>query len=812
MPATPRHSRRSCPALAAATCVALGIVLADRVEPGPLWWTPAFAPALACIFLRSNKLVSLFPLVRALCAGLALLACGALSFSILRTPVPTPLTELAATESQAEYIKLSGDIAGAPERSDWGWQFALNVHEARLASGKTFPLQGVVQVFVYDSAMARVKEGDVVRLAGELRSLPPQRNPGSFDYGLYLRRHGISALFYAEEDGSQMRLGDARNTMMEVTVSARSHVRRQLKRYVHDERTRAMLHALILGQRHLISDATLNDFRSTGLLHLLAVSGLHVMLVGFVVYRLLQPLLLRLGLAWRSAEWLRAALTIALLCLYMLLTGAAASVVRAVIMAGFFLGATLLQRRTHSLNTLGGAALVILLLQPMQIFDVGFQLSFSAVGALILLPPVVTRRPSNQRSSFRWLNSSLLTSAAAILGTLPILLYHFGRVSIAGLLLNVPAIPASMLALASGLLVVVLGGWWAAAASVCASAATLWVHLLVLLARTGDKYFKWAAIESTISSLWMVAGISVLLLALAYLHAPRRRWRLTLVSLALLTIGLTSPLIRGDREPNLRVLFFDVGHGDAALISFPNGKRMLVDAGPGGRYAHTAERILLPFLRRRGIDRLDAVLISHPHGDHLGGLPALLREFPVGRVLSNGHAHTSDLYSATQHILDSLQIPRDILLAGDTLQLDPEVALQILSPARASHDLNNASLVLRMAYGETTWLFLGDIEADTELRLLENYAGLLPSDVVKVAHHGSRTSSLIPFVRQTLLKDAAEWAVVSVGDDNYFGLPDQDVLSRWEARGARVHSTAGGALWLQSDGRSITPIKWKDRY
>lgn len=814
------------PALFVAGVFALGVVGASIFESRALLpWLGGVGGGVV-LFLGVQwwdrvRLVTLAPLGRMVAILLIVGCVGGARHAMYQAPSPRALSQFA--EASEEEATLQGSVVNAPERTDDATRFTLEVDS--VFGQDTASVEGRTRVTLRSSPWAEetspfpvIHQGDVIRLSGMLRSAPGLRNPGGFDYGAYLARRGVCCTLYVGEPEHVAVRGDRRGSVGRGLVAIRKHIRHQLDRYVPSAGGRAVLRALLLGDRSRVTDAQRDRFAKTGLMHLLAVSGLHVFLVGMVLHALLRPFLMRFRLQWKVVEIVRAGLTIVVLGFYMLLTGGRPSVVRAVIMATLFIGGIYFQRSTHPLNTLGVAAVILLAVRPPALFDAGFQLSMAAVAGIVTLNPrFVEMVPERYRTSeiADWGVSTVTVSAAAILGTAPVLLYHFGWVSVAGLLLNVVGIPCTGLALSAAILAVGIGEVWALAGVAFGSAADLFVQGLLATSRYGAAWFSWAGLRMAVSDLWVLGAVVAGLVALAQWPRPRNRWRWIAAGLLLATVSIWKGSVGRDSGAALDVVFFDVGQGDAALIATPGGQHMLVDTGPRSPEGGGAEFVILPYLERWGIRRLDVVAITHPDEDHLGGLPTLLEETSVGRVVHNGRPADTELYAETERLLDQKGGSQQTVQRGDTISVGSDVWVQVLSPPDSSRrrirGRNNASLVLHVGYGGTDFLFSGDIEADAEKDLVRAYGAQIESRVVTIPHHGSSTSSTDAFVRAASGEDMQEsHAVVSVGRNGQYGMPNEEVLARWAARGTNVHSTAReGAVWMRSDGKRVWRLQWK---
>ncbi len=814
------------PALLMAGAFALGVVGESVVASTAVlpWVGGAGAGIALFVFVEwrdRTRIVTLAPLGRIVAVVLIMGCAGGARHASYRTPSPHALRP--AAEASTEATTLQGEVADAPERTADATRFVLRA-DTLYGAQDTAAVEGQARVTLRASPWAEdvgpfpdVRQGDVVRLDGHLGLPPTLRNPGGFDYRAYLARRGICCTMYVGEPKRVNVRGNRRETLESLLVRAREYIRLQITRYVPSADAQGVLRALLLGDRSRVTDAQRERFAKTGLMHLLAVSGLHVFLVGMVLYALLRPLLMRFGMRWRTVEIARAVLTILVLGGYMFLTGGRPSVVRAVIMATLFIGGIVFQRSAHPLNTLGVAALILLAVRPPALFDVGFQLSMSAVAGIVTLNPrLLDAIPERYRASevADWLVSTGTVSAAAILGTAPILLFHFGWVSIAGLLLNIAGIPCTGLALSAAILMAATGGMWPLAGAAFGSAADLFVRGLLATSRYGAEWLSWAGIRMATPDAWVLGALVAALIALAQWPRPRLRWGWVVAAFLFATVSVWEGAIGRDSGPTLDAVFFDVGQGGATLLTTPQENHVLVDAGPRSPSGSAAEFVIFPYLERWGIQELDAIVVTHPDEDHLGGVPALLKEISVDRVVDNGRPADSELYEQFQQLVKQSGTPRKTVHRGDTLLIDSSVRMQILAPPRDEaariETRNNASVVLRVSYGEVDFLLPGDIEAGAEANLVQAYGEQLESEIVKVPHHGSSTSSTPGFVRAVSDSGKSSHAVISAGQGDQYGMPHKAVVSRWKNHGARVHSTAmDGAVWIRSNGQEAWQVHWK---
>ena len=598
--------------------------------------------------------------------------------------------------------------------------------------------------------------GDVVRVTG---SLQPFEDGG---FAEFLLRRGISAELEVDE---VTRLGPAPFAPVRWAQAFRALAGRSIESSF-PPREAGLLMGLALGDDSRLDPSLERDFRATGLSHLLVVSGENVAMV-------LAPIV-ALGAALRWSRWPRFALGLGTVAFFVVLTGAEPSVMRAGVMAGLALIGLLLGRPRSTGSILAGAVIVLLVIDPALVWSVGFQLSVAATASMVALAT-----PISQRLRFLPGSLALATGAtlAAQVGVTPLLLYYFHEVPVSTVAANVLAFPAVPPALLIGLAAATTGIVFAPLGRLLSVVAQVPMRYLEAVAdRLARAPIPWITGGGLPS---LVLGLMAAVLFAWWLRSGRRLPRKAMVvGLGLVPLLLWSSALSAGPPSELTVRFFDVGQGDAALLTSPGGVAILVDGGPEPDQVAT-ELVAL------GVRRLDLVIASHPHADHVVGLPAVLARIPVGLLLEPGCKDESpdgaalDEAATSEHI--AVRHPR----AGDVLQVG-DVRLEILSPDRCwsgtESDTNNDAIVVRASIGEDSVLFATEPEEPAQQVLLDEGADL-QADVLKVPHHGAATS-IEPFFEAV----DAEVAVVSVGPNTY-GHPVPEILDWIRATGAEVFRT-----------------------
>lgn len=591
---------------------------------------------------------------------------------------------------------------------------------------------------------------------------------------------------------------------------ARASLRARLERTLPPHAA-AVARALLLGDGPAVEGPERDALRGSGLAHLLAVSGLHVALLAAFVYLAFERLL-----RGRVLDPPRAAAlaTIPVVLGFALVAGGAPSVWRAASMAVIVAGLRALRRRPRPLAVTSLAIVLFAIASPDDALRPAFLLSATATLAIVTgsriegasAPSPVSSETERSATTLR---EAFAMSARTTLATAPLVIWCFGELPVFGVVANVVLLPIGTL------LLVPLAFAHALLASLGLESITapLFVASLDALVGAAELFARatpGTALPppSTIQG-WILAAGAMGLLAL------RRPRHLALVALATVgALGLAEVHLRALAKPEglLRLTQLDVGQGDGAILDLPDGSAMLIDGG-GGR-PDPGERALVPLLRARRRDALAVVVISHPHPDHFAGLHALLPELDAGRltideVWDGGQAEAEEPHGPAAALLRAFR-RRGVRVrapCGEHMLGGARVEVRWPCPSfDAGYDANDNSLVLRVSHGRRAILFTGDVERHAEAALVASDVDLR-ADVLKVPHHGSRTSSSEAF----LARVRPSVAVASQGRGNGYGHPHPDVVARYEALGIPLLRTRElGGVVIETDGESLTSWSWRD--
>ncbi|MFQ6611547.1 MAG: DNA internalization-related competence protein ComEC/Rec2 [Fidelibacterota bacterium] len=655
------------------------------------------------------------------------------------------------------------------------------------------------QLYVRDRFEVAV--GDSVSGKGELRKIGGKRNPGDFDFRKFYFRNGIFCRIYTETENVIARKPGESFSPLRIFSDIQTYIKKNLTQSIGPES--GLLSALILGDKSQIDPELKQTFVRTGVVHVLAVSGLHV---GFILVILISIVrLFRIPWGWDRL------LLILGLCFYVGLTGGKPSVIRASIMAGLYLIAPVVNRPANIWNIIALAALSILIVNPFALQDLGFLFSFSAVISIIVLYnqfqkilPLWCRvnTINNQTLKYSW--GLFLVSLSAQLGTLPLTALYFHRIPVIALIANVMIVPLVGVLLANGFLILILGGIPVIGALVGQSAWFI-TQLIQSLTNTFSKV-SFASIQTGSIQPYSVIIYFSLLAGIFLILQPGFRRKAVILFLLAGNLVVWKNAIS---NPGCEVLFIDVGEGDAAVIKMRNGKAMLIDGGLRTQQKDYGEKTIIPVLQYLGIHRLNWLVATHPHNDHIGGLITVTESLPVDTVWELN----ANFNSATNNRLNELFLNKGVVVqyphSGDLKYLSNQCLVQFFSPVKGFKknvgNINNQSLVFKISFGKTSIFFPGDLELEGEAIILP-YGDLLRADLLKVAHHGSLTSTTRPFLK--LINP--ELAVVSVGYRNKFHHPAPVILKRIMNSGAKIHRTdQQGALWVRTDGKTFGVINWK---
>ena len=649
----------------------------------------------------------------------------------------------------------------------------------------------VVYVKSGEGGNQELRIGRRIGVWGELERFSASGNPGQFDYEKYYHALGMEGRVFGEE----IQVIDWGFSPYLDGIYTRRQIWKKRLETLCDLEDLGVFQAVVLGEKSGLSEEMRTLYQRNGIAHLLAVSGLHISMIGLGFYHLLRK--------WGIGFGVSGAASFGLTVSYGVLTGGSASVVRAVVMIGFQLGADQMGRTYDLLSAMAGAALLLLFQSPSFLFQAGFQLSFGAVFAIGAVLPELVRWLEVKRG---W-EKNLLVAFAVQIVTFPVIGYHFFEYPVYGMALNLLVIPLRGYVVTSGLLGILLGGIWPFGGEIAIGTGHF---ILVLYQRLCLGFEKipgalWIVGRPKIWQIGIYGGMWGVCFMMATKMQERRgavqRWKKAGVLALLIVAG--SLILKPLPQSGLSAVFLDVGQGDGICLRTREAT-VLVDGGSSDE-KKLGEQILEPFLKSKGISKVDYAIVSHGDQDHISGLTDLLEQ---NRGIYVEHLVLPWLGQGEDGYEDLVKLAKDSgteihwMRAGDRI-LTGRLEIRCLYAGREVYrqDRNEHSLFLEVSYGNVGILLTGDMSKEGERDWLADLGEFGVEErrvrILKAAHHGSKHSS----TREFLQAVSPNLVVISCGEKNRYGHPNEEMLGRLEEEGIEYLVTMEeGAVIMETDG------------
>ncbi len=646
-----------------------------------------------------------------------------------------------------------------------------DLYKVKIVNSKNSARNGT-KLYIRVNKKANIEVGDMLLINGTYLEPDVARNERGFNYKEYLKTLEIYGT--VEINHYKVIKKGRINKLILYTARLKEILKSNISKVIKKAENKNLLIAMILGDTEDLSEELKTDFLNSNLYHILSVSGGQVsnIIIGItILFRLLK-----------IHKKIMDVLCIVILIEFMFLTGLTPSIIRACIMCIISLISGLIIRRYDIANSLGISLLIILINNPFAINSLSVLLSYFGFLGIIVLGSFTIKEVNKviKNNILRYILNIVISSVAAQIFIFPIILYIFGTISLTFIFSNLLIIPLSTVITIIGLFIMI-----------CPLQIFGFVEPLIELTINIVGFFSNIGISKIYCIIPNIKEIITYYVMSLYLYYMLRRdyiykikhffrkYKKIIVIILLLSIGTS--YIYKNIQKDLYINFIDVGQGDSTLITTQFNKKILIDGG-GSEFGSTfdvGEKTLLPYLLKKKIHKLDYVIISHFDSDHVGGILTILEELNVKQVLIPKQVEYSENYNKFLDIIKKRNIKVKIVGEGNTINIDKNTYLDILWPEEkqiTDNVLNNNSLIVRLCYKNFKMLFTGDIEAIAEQKLLQKYENTekLTADILKVAHHGSKSSSIAEFLE----KVNPRIALIGVGKNNKFGHPNAGVLDR----------------------------------
>ena len=658
-------------------------------------------------------------------------------------------------------------ILKGPIENEYTYKYIVKAKTGQLKNKKFI-------IYINKNNNKLFKYGDLIKIQGEYSSPQTARNYKGFDYSQYLKTLKIYGIIKIEE-ANLLKENDLNFVLISINNLKQKMIDHANKNM--PQKTANLLLGLLIGQKDNIQEDIIKSFRTANLSHILAVSGAHT---SYIILGLTY--IITKSKAPRRIGYI---ITIIILLVFIIITGASYSVIRACIMSIITISAKLFYKKENFFISICVSLFIILIQNPFAINDIGLKLSFLGTIGIIVFNKNITEFFIRIKIKENIAKVLSLTFSAQLM-IMPITILNFNTFSLTFFISNILASPLLGIIIILGFIAIFVSFVLNPISKILFFVLNLFLELLIFISEIVTKIPGSSILVKT-PKLVFVITYYILILFINYFFIikknPIRRFQKKIVKICtiknikriikiiariFLIISFLTMLVRVI-NPTLKIYFIDVGQGDCTLIITPKGKKILIDGGEG------KNEILLPYLLDRGINKIDYIIISHFDSDHCNGLIEVMEKIKVGKVIVSKQPGESEEYRNILEIIKRKNIEAYVVKAQDRITIEKDLYINILNPAGKLefNDLNNNAMVAKLIYKNFSMLFTGDIEKAEE-NIAQKYKNNLKSTILKVAHHGSKTSTNEEFLKYV----EPQIALIGVGENNKFGHPNQQTIEK----------------------------------
>lgn len=658
-------------------------------------------------------------------------------------------------------------VVKGPSEGEYNYKYTVKARTGKYKNKKFI-------VYINKKNKKLLEYGDLVEIKGEYSAPEVARNYKGFDYSQYLKTLNIYGTIKVEEAKIINK-----NQLSPILISINNIKEKMIDNANRNmpKRTANLLLGILIGERDNIQEDIIESFRTANLSHILAVSGAHTSYIILGITYLISKS--------KTPKRIGYIITIIILLIFIIITGASYSVVRACIMAIVVIGAKICYRKENFFTSICISLIIILIQNPFAINDIGLKLSFMGTAGIVIFNKSITNFFIKLKIKQKIAEALSVTFSAQLM-IMPITILNFNTISLTFFISNILASPLLGIIIIFGFISIFISSILNPISKILFLILHIFLELLILVSKVTEKIPGSSILVKTPNILFAIVYY-ILILFFNYFFVikqnPTRRFHKKIIKIitiknikntvkvivvVFLIMLLLTRIVR-IINPTLKIYFIDVGQGDSTLIVTPKNKKILIDGGEG------KTNVLFQYLLDRRINKIDYIIISHFDSDHCNGLIEIIEKMRVENIVMSKQSKESEEYKKILEIIKQKNIKVSSVKAEDKIIIEKNLYIKILNPAEKFEfqDLNNNAIVAKLVYKNFSMLFTGDIEKAEE-SLAKKYKNELKSTILKVAHHGSKTSTSEEFLKYV----EPQIALIGVGKNNEFGHPNQITIER----------------------------------